>query len=121
MKIVYVAGPFRGKNAWVVENNIRRAEALALEVWKLGAACICPHTNTRFFDGAAPDNVFLDGDLAIVLKCSAVLMTPDWGYSRGATAEHDYAKLWRIPIFYELAELAKWLQVEFRPSRAVPE
>jgi hypothetical protein len=52
MKLIYVAGPFRGKDAWEIECNIRRAESLALEVWRLGAACICPHP-TPDFQGAA--------------------------------------------------------------------
>ncbi len=109
MKVVYVAGPFRGPNSWEMEQNIRRAETLALEVWRLGAACICPHTNTRFFQGAAPDKVWLDGDLEIVTRCDAVLMTPDWSRSLGATAEKDYAEARRIPVFTELESLAKWL------------
>ena len=59
MKVVYIAGPFRGPNAWEIEQNIRRAESLALEVWRAGAAALCPYTNTRFFQGAAPDDVWL--------------------------------------------------------------
>ena len=51
MKLVYIAGPFRGSSAWDIEENIRVAERAALEVWKMGAAALCPHTNTRFFQG----------------------------------------------------------------------
>jgi len=109
MKIVYVAGPFRGSNSWEIEQNIRRAEALALEVWRMGAACICPHTNTRFFQGAADDAVWLDGDLEILRRCDAVLMTPDWDKSRGARAEHDEAVKCHVPVFLSLASLARWL------------
>src|SRR5436309_15845129 len=87
MKVVYVAGPFRGKSYWDQENNIRRAETLALDAWRLGCAVICPHTNTRFFDGAVPDSVWLDGDLELLKRCDAVLMTPDWLKSTGASAE----------------------------------
>ena len=112
MKVVYVAGPFRGPDSWTIENNIRRAETLALEVWRLGAAAICPHTNTRFFQGAAPDNVWLDGDLAILGKCDAMLMTPDWERSGGARAEHDYAAERHMKIFYDLKSLGEWLYVE---------
>jgi hypothetical protein len=110
MKVVYVAGPFRGPDSWAIENNIRRAEALALEVWRLGAACVCPHTNTRFFQGAAPDAVWLDGDLAILGKCDAILMTPDWERSTGARAEHDYAQERNIPAFYAIDALRAWLR-----------
>ena len=110
MKVVYVAGPFRGPSAWDIECNIRRAEALSLEVWRLGAAALCPHTNTRFFQGAAPDEVWLQGDLALLLRCDAILMTPDWARSSGATAERDYAVANGIPVFETLDALAAWMQ-----------
>lgn len=109
MKCVYVAGPFRGPNSWEVEENIRRAERLALEVWRLGAACICPHTNTRFFQGAADDRVWLDGDLEMLARCDALVMTEDWHRSSGARAEHDFAAARQMPIFYTIDALREWL------------
>ena len=112
MKLVYVAGPYRGPNAWVIEYHIRCAEALALKVWQLGAACICPHANTRFFQGAAPDEVWLAGDVEIMRRCDAVLMTQKWQASAGALAEHNEAHRRGIPIFYELGDLEKWLKCE---------
>jgi uncharacterized protein DUF4406 len=108
--VVYIAGPFRGKDSWEMENNIRRAEALALEVWRLGAAAICPHANTRFFQGAAPDEIWLDGDLAILRKCDAVLMTPDWKKSKGATAEYLHAADYDIQICLSLEELRDFIE-----------
>jgi hypothetical protein len=108
--VVYIAGPFRGANSWEMENNIRRAEGLALEVWKLGAAAICPHANTRFFQGAAPDEVWLDGDLAILSKCDAVLLTPDWKKSKGATAEYLHAADYDIPVFLSLKGLRDFIE-----------
>lgn len=109
MKVIYVAGPFRGPNAWEIEQNIRRAEALSLEVWRMGAAALCPHTNTRFFQGAADDSVWLDGDLELLARCDAILMTPDWTRSSGARAEHDFAKERQIPVIYSLGELRLFL------------
>jgi len=111
MKVVYVAGPFRGPDHWAIENNIRRAEALALEVWKLGAAAICPHSNTRFYQGALPDHVWLDGDLAILARCDAILLTEDWQNSQGARAEHTFAMNKGIPIFHTLTGLSRFLYV----------
>ena len=99
MKLVYIAGPFRAANHWEVEQNIRRAEALALDVWRMGVAVICPHTNTRFFDGAAEDRVWLDGDLEILRRCDAVVTTPDWHRSAGARAEVDLARTLGIKVF----------------------
>ena len=91
-----------------MEQNIRRAETLALEVWRAGMACICPHTNTRFYQGAAPDAVWLNGDLELVRRCDAVLLTPDWARSVGATAEKAFAETHHIPTFTTLAELITW-------------
>lgn len=73
MILVYIAGPYRAPTEWEVLGNIRRAEEVALRVWKAGAACICPHKNTAFFGGAAPDDVWLTGDLEMVRRCDAVV------------------------------------------------
>jgi hypothetical protein len=109
MKVVYVAGPYRAPTPWGIEQNIRRAEALSLEVWKLGAAAICPHANTRYFQHEAPDDIWLKGDLAILEKCDAVLLTPDWRKSEGATVEAHHARNLGIPVFIDLEELVEFL------------
>ena len=108
MTVVYLAGPFRAPNSWEIEQNIRRAETLALEVWRAGMACICPHANTRFYQGAAPDKVWLKGDLELVRRCDAVLLTPDWIRSTGARAEKAFAEHHGIPTFTTLTKLIEW-------------
>lgn len=108
MPLVYIAGPFRGANAWVQEKNIRDAEELALKVWQLGCAVVCPHANTRFFQGAAPDEVWLEGDLKILSRCDAILMVPTWNRSQGARAELAFAMKEGIPDLYTLTSLAEW-------------
>lgn len=115
MKVVYVAGPFRGPDHWAIAENIRNAERLALEVWRLGAACLCPHANTAHFQNAAPDDVWLDGDLEMLSRCDAVLMTPDWERSSGARAEHEFAKQRGIPAFYCVGSLARWVSRAAEP------
>lgn len=110
MKVVYVAGPFRGRNAWEVEQNVRRAETLAREAWLFGAAVICPHANTRFFDGSGPASLYLEGDLEILRRCDAVLLTPDWETSSGAKAEVLLARELGLPVLYEIKELEEWLK-----------
>lgn len=109
MKVVYIAGPFRAASAWGIEQNIRRAEALALRVWLAGAAAICPHANTRYFQGAAEDRIWLEGDLAILDRCDAILMTPDWERSNGARAEQQHAIVRQIPVFYDVESLVTWI------------
>lgn len=110
MKVVYVAGPFRGPSSWAIECNVRQAEQLALEVWRLGAAALCPHCNTRFFQNAAPDEVWLEGDLEMLRRCDAVVLTPDWIRSSGARKEVEFAEQHGIPVFHTLAQLQDWLE-----------
>lgn len=110
-RVIYIAGPFRGKDSWEIENNIRRAEALALEVWRTPGFCaVCPHTNTRFYQGAAPDSVWLEGDLAILKRCDAVLLTPDWHKSSGARAEVMVAAQSGIHTFDRLDALVEYFR-----------
>ena len=108
MKMVYVAGPFRASTPWGIECNVRHAEALALEVWRMGAACLCPHANTRYFDGAAPDHIWLEGDIEMLSRCDAIVMTDNYENSTGAKAEREYAIEHNIPVYYG----GVWLSME---------
>lgn len=108
MKLIYVAGPFRAANTWEIEQNIRRAETLALEAWAVGVAVICPHTNTRFYQGVLPDAVWLAGDLEIIRRCDAILVTPDWSMSPGARAEVHLAESLGMPVLSSIQELRQW-------------
>lgn len=108
-KLIYVVGPFRASCAWEIEENIRRAERLALQVWQRGAACICPHTNTRFFHGAADDSIWLRGDLEILSRCDGIILVPGWSQSAGSQAEVEYAYKLGLIVLYTLEDLDRYL------------
>jgi len=105
MRVIYIAGPFRGASAWAVHQNIERAEALAYQVWEAGFVALCPHNNTRHFDGTLTDEVWLKGDLELLSRCDAVLTVPGWQSSRGTVAEVEYAQQLGLPVFETLNEL----------------
>lgn len=105
MTVVYIAGPFRGPDHWAIAENIRRAEQLALEVWKLGAVALCPHANTAHFHGALPDDVWLQGDMELIRRCDVVLLTPDWESSEGARREREEALRLMKSVCFTLGEL----------------
>jgi hypothetical protein len=109
LKVIYIAGRFRGANAWEVERNIRKAEELAFAVAELGAMPLCPHTNTRFFDGTLTPEHWLDGTLELMRRCDAVVFTDDWQLSSGARTEHADARDRGQPVFHSIAELGEWL------------
>jgi hypothetical protein len=109
MKLVAIAGPYRAPSEYEVVQNIRRAEELAIQVWRAGAACICPHKNTALFGGAAPDAVWLSGALEMVRRSDAVLCVANWKKSAGAVDEVNLAKELGIPVFETFEELQLWL------------
>ena len=105
MKLIYVAGPFRGKTHWEVEQNIRRAEELGLEVAKIGCAPVIPHAQTRFFDGLLPDEFWLESTLLQMSRCDGVILVPDWERSSGTRKEVERATVLLMPLFTELSSL----------------
>lgn len=104
--VVYLAGPFSGD----VEGNVAEAATMALQVWTMGAACHCPHLNSGLWVGVLEERVFLEGGLAILATCNAILMMPTWQSSAGATKERQLALKLGIPVLYSITELREWME-----------
>lgn len=105
MKIIYVAGPYNGKTFSAIDDNIRKAEYAALQLWKKGWAVICPHLNTahfeRYQDENFTDDVFYGGTMEMLERCDAIFMLDAWTNSTGSKHEHGYAMRAAMPIFYQ--------------------
>lgn len=110
MKVVFLAGPYRAPTEYGVQQNIEAASRVAMEVWKLGAVCICPHKNTAFFGGALPDSAWLEGDIELIIRSDAVLMIDGWQRSTGACHEKLFAEGIGKPVLFSLAGLEDWLK-----------
>ena len=110
MRVVYVAGPYRAANAWDIEQNVRCAEEAALGVWRAGAAALCPHTMTRYYQGVLPDRTWLEGDLEMLTRCDALLLVDGWEKSLGTQDELALAVGLDIPVFTSLEPLRAWLK-----------
>jgi len=95
--LVYVSGPYRGD----VKRNVEQARGIAIALWQKGHAVICPHANNYRMDEdtAITSDQFIAGDLVMIARCDALVMTPDWLESEGACIEADYAKTLGIPIY----------------------
>lgn len=111
MKHIYVAGPYRGENAWKVEKNIREAENFGYLLAELGAVPVIPHTMYRFWDGTLTAKTWLEITLSLLKRCDAVVMLDGWSNSEGSLGEYEEAKRLRIPIFYpdETLKISGWL------------
>jgi nucleoside 2-deoxyribosyltransferase len=105
MKVVYVAGPFRGDTPWQVEENIRMAERTGLRVALAGFVPLIPHTMYRYFDKSAPDEFWLDGTIELLRRCDGIVMSVGWPMSSGSRAELEFAKEHGQRVFKTIEEL----------------
>lgn len=100
MKVIYIAGKYRGPNAWAIEQNIRAAEEVAARVWAAGHVALCPHSNARhMLPGLVSDDAACDGNLELLRRCDAVLLVSNWQDSAGARAEVAEAERLGLPVF----------------------
>jgi len=120
MRVAYVSGPYRSHNLRVVIDNIRAAESIAIELWRMGFAVICPHMNTMLFDGTldmkytddgeashwdgGADIQFIRGDIAIIERLTphfdCIVMIPGWKNSAGAGLELEAARKRDLLVYY---------------------
>lgn len=100
MKVIYIAGKYRGPNAWDIEQNIRAAEDVAARVLAAGMMPLCTHSMTRHMDGIASEAFMLAGTLELMRRCDAVVLVPNWRDSEGARAEVAEAMRLGLPIMY---------------------
>ena len=110
MRVIYIAGPFRGKTPWDVERNVRRAEEIAFWVSCQGAVALCPHSMYRYFDKTLTDEFWLAATLELAVRCDALFLVPGWTGSDGSLRERRYFETAKKPI-YETAEgLVAWIK-----------
>ena len=110
VKVIYVAGKYRDtRGEWYVMQNIRDAERVALQIWKLGGVALCPHMNTRFFGGTLPDETWLSGDLELLRRCDALFLMSNAANSTGAQEEAKLAKTLGLPVLEGIVQLRHYL------------
>lgn len=125
LRVIYIAGPFRGAHAWAVAQNVHRAECVAYQVFESGHVALCPHTNTRHFDSSLPDQVFIDGTLELMRRCDAVIVLPGWQKSQGTLGEIEEATRLGMPVAYlddcdgDVGQAVKFIEAESDPNRVV--
>ena len=87
MKVAFVCGPYREDEIVDVVRNIRRAELVAMHLWKKGYAVVCPHMNSALFDGLCSNEHFLAGTIEIMRRCDVVALMPNWEDHEGCLDE----------------------------------
>jgi len=88
---IYIAAPYRAETMSKIAHNIAFARERAERFWAAGVPAYCPHMNTAFMDGSAPDKLFLAAGLDMVSRCDGIYGCGEWGFSEGAMQEWDLA------------------------------
>lgn len=102
MKIAYIAGPYRGRSHNDVAQNIWAARDVAIRLWSLGYAVICPHLNSAFMSGVASEEVFLEGGLEMLRRSDLIVLVEGWPASEGTAKEIEEARSRGIPVFSDV-------------------
>jgi len=77
MIVVYIAGPFRADSAWGIEQNVRRAEELALSHGAPDMLCSV-RTRTRASFRRSARRHLAPWDMELLRRCDALLLTDTW-------------------------------------------
>lgn len=117
MKLVYVAGPYRGASTWKIDRNINAAREWGMLVAMCGAYPVIPHSNTAHFDGTLDDRFWLEGTLELLSRCDGSIFIPGWTRSSGSRGEWTLTERLDIPaldleevdIGSSAAALADWI------------
>jgi len=111
--LVYVAGKYANggqeNRKKAITQNIQIAKEAAVKIWQMGAAVVCPHTNTAHFDEICEitHEQYLEGDFRIIDGCDIVYLLPNWVDSAGAKEEKEYSHANDIPVFVDLQTVEK--------------
>ncbi|QPB11434.1 nucleoside 2-deoxyribosyltransferase [Providencia phage Kokobel1] len=139
MKLVYVAGPYRSEKVGGVGANISKAQLMGLTIatsgHKYNLFPVIPHMNTAHFETHAfrvvemsggfiepiDDNYWLQGTMALMEKCDAVLLThPRAGaVSSGTKAEILRAIELGIPVYAHEGMLFADAREDTIPKRSI--
>jgi nucleoside 2-deoxyribosyltransferase len=100
MKLIYIAGPYTGKDRIEVEQNILNARRAMCRLIEQGWAVICPHGNSAHLDQYPPEYWYA-ADIEMLKRCDAVFVLTGYSNSKGTLNEILIASAGNIPIFYE--------------------
>ncbi len=108
--VVYISAPLSGSTTSEWWDNTMVARQWCKTLWEEGLTPLCPHLNSLFMEGIIPYEEFVEGDLVLIERCDAVLMSGDWDQSKGACMEREHAATIGKPIFDTMHSLFEWVE-----------
>lgn len=107
---VYLSGPITANHGRSVEQNVANAVQFYWRLLRAGIPAFCPHLSGAFPSAFEIDyETWIAYDLAVIDRCTHVLMLPHWEQSAGAMRERAYAEARGIPVAANDSELLHML------------
>lgn len=110
---VYISGPIAPRNGKPIEENVLAGVYAFIKLTQLGIPSFCPHLGAMFpsCHSEVSYQTWMDYDLAVIDRCTHMLMLPGWRESSGSRQEREYAEGLEMPIFESLDNLAAYLDL----------
>jgi len=97
---VYLSGPITATQDKTVERHVADAVAIYLEFMRHGIPSFCPHLSAAFPSAFTVNyEIWMAYDLAVIDRCTHMVMMPGWEQSAGAVRERAYANVCDLPIW----------------------
>ena len=104
--LVYISGPISPSNGLIVERNVVNALEVFFDLSRRRIPAFCPHIQAIYPSAHQIDyRLWMDYDLAVIDRCTHMLMLENFRESKGALEEMAYAVKIKIPIAYSINEL----------------
>ena len=107
MRVVYVAGPYRGE----IKYNVLKAAAVGRLLRQCGKAVIIPHVESTFFPESLTEDEWIEHGIDLLHCVDTVVLVPEWQDSIGTRNEIDYAKEYKKSV-YEFDEMCNILKAD---------
>lgn len=104
---VYLSGPMTAKHGVSMEENVAAGLRVHLDLLNRGIPNFCPQLSGAFPSAWSDVDYerWIAFDLAVIDRCTHVLMLPRWESSNGALIEKEYAERAGKPVLFDVAEL----------------
>jgi hypothetical protein len=107
MRVIYVAGPYRGE----IKYNVLKAAAVGRLLRQCGKAVIIPHVESLFFPESLTEDEWIEHGIDLLHCVDTIVLVPDWRDSTGTRNEIDYAKEYKKSV-YEFNEMCNILKAD---------
>jgi hypothetical protein len=107
MRVIYVAGPYRGE----IKYNVLKAAAVGRLLRQCGKAVIIPHVESLFFPESLTEDEWIEHGIDLLHCVDTIVLVPEWRDSTGTRNEIDYAKEYKKSV-YEFDEMCNILKAD---------